>query len=278
MTTQYQTLDPHCLQTLFPSRDRHANKGDFGHVLVIGGDTGMGGAVRLAAEAALRVGAGRVSVATQGAHIALVSGARPEIMCYAITAKTDISPLLSRATAVVIGPGLGKSSWSKMLFESVKDITQPMVIDADALNLLSEQEQKIINHHSILTPHPGEAARLLKCNVESVQTNRLTSINKLVELYGNTVVLKGADTLIATINEIPALCPFGNPGMASAGMGDVLSGVIAGLLAQQFSLFSAAKIGVLLHALAGDKAAKKQGERGLLAMDLMIPIHQLVNP
>lgn len=271
----YQMLDKNLLSTAFSPRSRDAHKADFGHVLVIGGDAGMGGAVRLSAESALRVGAGLVSVATHPEHVTLVSGSCPEIMCHGVEKASELSALLDKASVVVLGPGLGKSKWSRQLFELALAADLPKVIDADALNLLSESPQT--QHNWILTPHPGEAARLLQEDVEFVQVDRIESANALVNRFGGVVVLKGAGTIVQMENELPSICPYGNPGMATAGMGDVLSGVLGGLLAQHFSLLFAAKIGVLLHAVAGDEAAKIQGERGLIATDLMPHLHRLVN-
>ncbi len=272
----YQMLDKTLLSTAFSPRARDAHKADFGHVLVIGGDAGMGGAVRLSAESALRVGAGLVSVATHPEHVALVSGSCPEIMCHGIEKASALLPLLEKASVIVLGPGLGKSKWSRHLFElALAETDLPKVVDADALNLLSESP--CTQHNWILTPHPGEAARLLQEDVEAVQADRIESANALANRFGGVVVLKGAGTIVQMENELPSICPYGNPGMATAGMGDVLSGVLGGLLAQHFSLLSSAKIGVLLHALAGDEAAKVQGERGLIATDLMTHLHRLVN-
>lgn len=266
MSTVYQNFTP---------RHRTAHKGDFGHVLIVGGDHGMGGAVRLCAEAALRVGAGLVSVATRAAHIALFA-TRPEVMCHAVQTADDLTPLIKKATVIVLGSGLGKSDWSHALFQAVLPAKQLKVMDADALNLLAKFPEKQSNW--ILTPHPGEAGRLLHCTAESVQSNRPSAAKKITEQYGGVVVLKGADTLVQTEHDAPVICEAGNPGMATAGMGDVLSGVLGGLLAQHFSLYEAAKTGVLLHAMAGDVAAREGGERGLLAMDVMPHLRRLVNP
>ncbi|HLB56455.1 MAG TPA: NAD(P)H-hydrate dehydratase [Coxiellaceae bacterium] len=275
MDASYQKLEWKKLSEQFKPRDRAAYKGDFGHVLVIGGDHGMGGAVHLCAEAALRVGAGLVSVATRAEHVLPLCESRPEIMCHAVKNAAQLLPLIKKATVIVIGTGLGKSDWSRELFQTALNTEQNKVVDADALNLLSEKPQK--KNNWILTPHVGEAARLLHCSTAQVQADRFDSAKKLCNQYGGIIVLKGAGTLIQAENELPFLCEAGNPGMASGGMGDVLSGVIGGLLAQHFSLLSAAKTGVLLHAMAGDLAAKENGERGLLASDLMLYLRQLVN-
>lgn len=263
------------LSLYFPVRNRDAHKGDFGHVLIIGGDHGMGGAVRLSAEAALRVGAGLVSVATRPENVSLVCSTRPEIMCHGIQRADALSPLIEKATVIAFGPGLGKSDWSRDFFQQVISLQKPMVVDADALNLL--RESPIKKEQWILTPHPGEAARLLSSDVSVVQHDRHSALEKLHARYGGVIVLKGMQTLVSQKGRQAYCCDAGNPGMASGGMGDVLSGVIAGLIAQHFSLDDAAKIGVFLHATAGDLAAQANGERGLLAMDLMPHLQQLVN-
>lgn len=242
---------------------------------MIGGDYGMAGAVRMTAEAALRVGAGLVSIATHAEHITAINTARPEIMCHAVNTSDDLQKLLDKATVVVLGTGLGQSEWSNILFKTALKIEKPMVIDADALNLLCKITYRKSNW--ILTPHLGEAARLLQSTVSEVQKERIESANKIVNCYGGVVVLKGAGSIVQAKDDSPYICESGNPGMASGGMGDVLSGVLGGLLAQHFSLLSAAKTGVLLHAMAADKAAADSGERGLLATDLMPHLRELVN-
>jgi hydroxyethylthiazole kinase-like uncharacterized protein yjeF len=262
------------LKRLLTPRSRTAHKGDFGHVLVVGGDYGMAGAVRMAGEAALRVGAGLVSVATRPQHIDIVSNMRPELMCHGIRTTNDLKKLLARATVIALGPGLGQSTWSKKLFHYLLKSPQAKVIDADALNLLALHPQK--NNNWILTPHVGEAARLLNCTSKEIQTDRLAAAKQLQKKYGGVIVLKGAGTLIIT-DKTASICKAGNPGMASGGMGDVLTGVIAGLVAQKINLQHAAELGVYLHATAGDLAAK-EGERGLLASDLMPYLRKLVNP
>lgn len=276
MNALYQNLDWSLLSRAFLPRNRDANKGDFGHICIIGGDYGMAGAVRLCAEAALRVGAGLVSVATRPEHVAAIVSARPEIMCHGVKKSADLLPLLKKATVVVLGPGLGQSEWSHELFHAAMTVDCPAVIDADALNILSQSPIK--KDHWILTPHPGEAARMLQCTTNDVQSDRLSAAKKCAVDYGGVVVLKGSGTVVTSEYETPFLCSSGNPGMATAGMGDVLSGVLGGLLAQHFSLLSAAKTGVLLHALAGDSAARDGGERGLIASDLMPHLRHLVNP
>jgi len=260
---------------LLPERSRIAHKGDFGHVLVVGGDHGMAGAVRMAGEAAYRVGAGLVSIATRPEHVTAVSGACPEIMCHEVRQAKDLNALLAKATVVVIGPGLGCSPWGRALWKAALQSSHPKVVDADGLNLLAKHPAK--RNDWILTPHPGEASRLLGCDVASVQQNRYQSLAKIQQKYTGVCILKGAGTLIKAPNLPVAVNTAGNPGMASGGMGDVLSGVLAGLLAQGLSLADAARLGVLIHSLAADKAAETVGERGLLATDLMPYLRWAVN-
>jgi hydroxyethylthiazole kinase-like uncharacterized protein yjeF len=251
------------------------HKSMFGHVLVVGGDYGYSGAVRMAAEAALRVGAGLVSVATRPEHALALNIARPEIMCHGVSSAEALKPLLEKATVIAVGPGLGQSRWAKSLLTLVLKSKKPLVVDADALNLLALKPEK--HAQWILTPHPGEAARLLKKSVATIQGDRLTAVKMLQKKFGGVAILKGAGTLVDGPDAIPAVCSLGNPGMATAGMGDILSGVISGLLAQHLPLVKAAKLGVLLHALAGDRAAE-EGERGMLATDLLPYLRWLVNP
>ncbi len=255
-------------------RQQDSFKGSFGHVLVVGGDYGFSGAVRLAAEAALRVGAGLVSVATRSEHASSLNLMRSEMMCHGITHAKDLAPLLIKATVVVLGPGLGQSNWAKKILACVLKSKKLLIMDADALNLLAKKHINYVNW--VLTPHPGEAARLLNTTTEAIQNDRLAAVLALQKKYGGVSVLKGSGTLIVAEDGKPALCGAGNPGMATAGMGDVLSGVIGGLVAQGISLFIAAKLGVLVHAEAGD-LAKKEGERGMIASDLFPYLRRLVN-
>lgn len=264
------------LKAALPRRRRSADKGHFGQLLVIGGDLGMGGAVRLAAEAALRVGAGRVTVATRAEHVAPILSARPEIMARAVAGPAELKQLLANADLILAGPGLGTSPWSEALLMTAAEANLPTVFDADALNLLA-QEACLLPEHLILTPHPGEAARLLECPISEIQDDRLAALERLVNAFQATVVLKGSGTLIGHGRQ-RALCAAGNPGLATAGSGDVLAGVIAGLLAQKLSTAAAARCGVLLHALAADVVAAQGGERGLLAGDLLAALRPLANP
>lgn len=264
------------LKGLLTKRSPGSHKGQFGHVLIIGGDYGMSGAVRMAGEAAQRVGSGLVSIATRKEHAAIISSNRPELMCHGVESVEDLKPLLARATVVAIGPGLGTSQWAEELKSEVMTTDIPMVVDADAINLLAKE--KFRRDNWVLTPHPGEAARLLDAEASDIQQDRFAMAQKLVDQFDGTVVLKGAGTLIARQGTPTAICSGGNPGMASGGMGDVLTGVIAGLMAQGLSPFDAARLGVCIHANAADMAVTSVGERGLLATDLMSGLRRLVNP
>ena len=264
------------ISSMMSPRPLNSHKGCFGHVLVVGGDYGMPGSVRLAAEGALRVGAGLVSVITHIEHIPIVMSGRPELLCYGLDEDLDIlEHLLTKVSVIILGPGLGQSAWSRRLFEKTVSTKLPLVIDADGLNLLSQAN--VSNNNWILTPHPGEAARLLNTTVQYIQDNRNESINLLHNKYDGVIVLKGANSLIKTESQPISRCLLGNPGMASAGMGDLLSGVIGGLVATGLNLWNAAQAGVFLHAMAGDLVAKKQGEKGLLASDLLDKLPLLVN-
>jgi len=258
-----------------PARKRSAHKGDFGHLLLVGGGPGMPGAIRLAGEAALRSGAGRVSVATHPSHAATISTGRPELMCHAIDELSDLKPLLNKVDTLAIGPGLGIDKWGRSLFAEIIKSDLPMVVDADALNLLAAAPVRRDNW--ILTPHPGEAGRLLGTTAGAIQEDRLSAIDELSNKYGGTIVLKGAGSLVSSQGGPPWISSSGNPGMASPGMGDVLTGVIAAFLAQGMSFEQAGVFGVEIHARAGD-VASKTGQRGLIASDVLRELRPLVNP
>ena len=258
-------------------RRRTAHKGSFGHVLVVGGDVGYSGAARLAGEAAARAGAGLVSVATHPAHAAVLNLGRPELMCRGVEEPRDLAPLVERATVVAVGPGLGRGPWGRALLEAALQVPRPLVLDADALNLLTERPLR--RDDWVLTPHPAEAARLLGVTTAEVQADRYAAAAALQARYGGVVVLKGPGTVVqGSGTRPPAVCTDGNPGMASGGMGDVLTGVIAGLVAQRYVPEDAAEMGVCVHGAAGDRAAEDGGERGMLASDLYGPLRWLLNP
>jgi len=263
------------IQRALPRRRRSSNKGDFGRVLIVGSGPGMPGATRLAGEACLRVGAGLVAVAVAPENIAAIAAGRPELICLSLDHEPAMAEAMERADVVAIGPGLGRTDRGRRVLESVLRCGKPLVVDADALNLLAEHGSPP-RERWILTPHPGEAGRLLGVPTDDIQNDRLESLRRLVDRFGGTIVLKGAGTLVGTAERIPALCERGNPGMATAGTGDVLTGAIAGILAQCGDTWLAAKVGVLVHAMAGDAAART-GERGLLAGDVARELHTCVN-
>ncbi|MEM7502055.1 MAG: NAD(P)H-hydrate dehydratase [Pseudomonadota bacterium] len=268
-------LGPAARASLLPPRPREAHKNSFGHVLVVGGGLGMPGAVILAGTAALRAGAGLVNVATRDSHTQSVVGARPELMSLGVNDPDSAAALLEAADVIVLGPGLGQDAWAEALFELVLDSGKPMVLDADALNLLARSERQ--GGDWVLTPHPGEAARLLGIAPAEIQASRLEALEALQARYGGTVVLKGAGTLTHSGDGLPWICNRGNPGMASPGMGDALTGIVAALRAQGLNAEAAAALGVEIHAHAGD-CASRGGERGLLASDLIEEIRACVNP
>ncbi|WP_431637409.1 NAD(P)H-hydrate dehydratase [Dyella sp. KULCS107] len=273
---QAQPADGELLRpTSLPPRPRVAHKGDHGHLLVVGGDHGMGGAIRLCGEAALRAGAGLVSVATRDVHVVALNAGCPELMARGVDGPQAIAPLIERADVLAVGPGLGQGAWGHALWLTALDSDCPLVLDADGLNLLAREPRRF-DRAAVLTPHPGEAARLLGVDIATVQADRFASARELAHRHGAVVVLKGAGSLVAHPDGRLAACPWGNPGMAVAGMGDVLTGVIAGLLAQGATAWEAACLGVGLHARAGDAAAEA-GERGLLASDLFGPLRRLGN-
>jgi NAD(P)H-hydrate epimerase len=266
------------LERALPRRARSAHKGSSGRLLLVGGGPGMPVAIRLAAEAALRVGAGLVYVATHHDSFVSVLTGRPEIICQSVASGAELAGLVSKVDGIVVGPGLGQTAWAYGLWRELLRADLPLVLDADGLNLLAAEP--FARDRWLLTPHPGEAARLLPgASVESVQRDRLAAARALADRYRATAVLKGPNTLVAapSSTEPIRVCDRGNPGMASGGTGDVLAGTLGSLLVQLGDLTEAARVGVLLHALAGDDAAK-DGERGTLAGDLLPHLRAWANP
>ena len=268
-------LDKHLLHGLMRPRLKNSHKGSYGHVLIIGGGTGMPGAPYLAALAALRTGAGMVTVATLPAHVDYLSAFLPEALVYAVQDVDSLLPLLAKATVCVIGPGLGEDPWAQSLFDAAIAVQLPLVIDASALRMLAHHPQHDDNW--VLTPHPAEAASLLACSVADIQRDRCVSAARIQQQYGGVVVLKGCGSIVHTGAPGSYICTAGNPGMATAGLGDVLSGLIAALLAQGVPIEEASQLGVWLHAKAADEAVATQGERGLIASDLMPYLRRLIN-
>lgn len=268
-------LNPDSLALPIPRRKNNSHKGNYGHVLIIGGGPGMPGSISLVAKAAMRTGAGAVTVATWPEYAKAALTVLPEAMVSAVSSAKELMPLLARATVCVIGPGLGESNWALNLFVAAITAQLPMVIDASALRLLADNPQPDDNW--VLTPHPGEAASLLSCTTDVIQKDRYQAAINIQKHYGGVVVLKGAGTIIQTAEKNTFVCAQGNPGMASAGMGDVLSGIIAGLCAQGYTLAAAAQCGVWVHAVVGDQIALSLGKTGLLASDFFDVIPHVLN-
>jgi NAD(P)H-hydrate epimerase len=268
---------------LLPPRCRNSHKGQFGWLLAVGSDIGMSGAIRLCGEAALRAGAGKVTLVTRPEHAGLVNLACPELMVRAAREGRQLDALLAEVDALVTGTGLGQSDWSEDLFSACIRAQVPTVVDADGLNLLARglpslEESDLPLGRWILTPHPAEAGRLLDCSAADIQQDRISAALRLARRYQAVVALKGCGTVVADFTGRYAICPLGNPGMATAGSGDVLSGVMGALLAQGLDCWDAACAGVVAHARAGDLAAAEMGERGMLASDITRCLPAVLNP
>jgi len=259
---------------LLPARALDVHKGQCGHVLIVGGNITMAGAVILAAKAALRSGAGLVSVFTRAPHQMAVTIACPEVMVIGdnTTDHTIPGDLLSRVSHIAVGPGLGRDAWAEQCLAQCLQSGKPVVIDADALNLIAMQGIGPVAE-CVLTPHPGEAARLLQTDTPAVNHDRLAAVRNIFQQYARSsstemaVILKGSGSLIYADRRL-SICPYGNPAMATAGMGDVLTGVVAAFMAQGLSPVQAAETAVIAHALAGDLAAQDRS-RGVLASDVI---------
>lgn len=272
------TITREVCQGWLAPRPADSHKGDFGNVGVIGGEAGMVGAALLAGRAALWLGAGRVYVGLLDPRIA-VDAAQPELMLP--PPKTVLS--LSAPACLVVGPGLGRSTHAvRLLYEAVQT-PLPLLIDADGLNLLAttpalQEALRERSEPSLLTPHPGEAGRILNMGARAIQADRVGSLRALVARYGCTVVLKGAGSLVAAPDGPIWRNTTGNPGMAAPGMGDVLCGMIAALAAQGLALEQAAVMAVHLHGAAADAAvAAGMGPVGLTAGELAQWARRLLN-
>jgi hydroxyethylthiazole kinase-like uncharacterized protein yjeF len=263
-------------------RRKNSHKGSYGWILGVGGDVGMSGALHLCGAAALRSGGGKVTLATHPAHASWLNLAAPELMVSPLASGGALEEWLAGPDVLVLGTGLGHSSWSEEILASALQFRGPRVIDADALNLLASRGVDEVTGKSgkdtIMTPHPAEASRLLGKKVAEIQQDRVTAAQELAALSGATVVLKGCGTVVAGPDGGYAICAMGNPGMASAGTGDVLAGVIGALLGQGMEPWEAATVGVAAHAAAGDRAASQCGERGLIASDIIESLPAVLNP
>ena len=306
LESRVKRIDDQDLAAALPVRARDGHKGKYGHVLIVGGNRGMMGAVAIAGEAALRSGAGLVSIATRPEGVVALTSRRPELMVHGVESGQQLAPLLDKASVIVLGPGLGQDEWAQFLFNQVIEVKRkPLVIDADGLNLLAHGENimgrwrpdkrspqgqpptqlnqsvgvnSISNNWQwVLTPHPGEAARLLDCSVSDIAADRFLAVRQIAQAYNGIALLKGAGSLICNGGEIN-LASVGNPGMASGGMGDLLSGIVGGLIGQGMTTFDGARFGAVIHGAAADLASQVQGERGLIASDLFPHLRRLVNP
>ncbi|MEO0367421.1 MAG: NAD(P)H-hydrate dehydratase [Pseudomonadota bacterium] len=258
-------------QPILPSRLADSHKGSYGHVAVVGANRGMLGAGILASRAALRVGAGKVTLVGHVSNLDKAALLQPEVMS---ADYADLERISDMASVIAIGPGLALSEDSRDVFTAMMEQELPTVVDADALTLLASQPRRD-RGHMVLTPHPGEAATLLKTNTAAIQSNRLQAAEEIAKQYQAVCVLKGFGTVVASNNNQSAICTLGNPGMASAGMGDVLTGIVVGLLAQGLSCWDAACAGVWLHSHAADIAAGRVGERSLLASDVITVLEKV---
>ena len=271
-------LDLDSLVSAIQPRRLNSHKGHYGHVLLVGGDHGFAGAIAMAAEAALASGAGLVSVATRAEHVSALIARTPEVMAHGVSNRHELASLIDQADVIVMGPGLGRSPWSEQLLQRCLECEIPMVLDADALNLVADlnwyEQLRRDSGNRIITPHPGEAARLLNCPTVDVQKNRLRSVKSLRAQTGCSVVLKGCGSLLATETGV-FLSDYGNPGMASGGMGDVLSGVLGSLLVQSRNVELSVALGVCLHGRAAEIAGNA-GQNGLRATQLIPVIQELL--
>lgn len=270
-------ISQNVIRECLPTRDPSSHKGMFGHVLIVGGAPGMSGAATLAGRAALRCGAGKVSVATHGSSQLAVAVSQPELMVHHV--DDDLSRLLTLASVVVIGPGLGQTEWAQKLVEQVASWEGPVVWDADALNIVATQPMRKPEGATwYFTPHPGEAARLLQSSAKHVESDRMQALTQLCQNFHAHVLLKGSGTLIQNYgSDMRWVCRRGSPALATGGSGDVLSGVVGAMIAQHVDAENVLPVSVWLHAVAGENAAQN-GERGTLASDLLMQLRALVNP
>lgn len=261
-----------------PIRDACAHKGSYGHALIVGGHEHMGGAVILAAEAAFAAGAGKVTVVCHAKHHAAILTRAPNVMLRDIQQLTSdqITQLLQQVDSVAFGMGLGRDEWAEQhylnWFSLLMQANVQLILDADALWFLALHPVQL-NAQVYATPHPGEAAKLLSCSTLAVEEDRVAAIQQLKTQFQGQWVLKGAGSLI--LEDQLWICPIGNPGMATAGMGDILSGMLAGLSAQFQTGIHLHEV-VTLHALAGDQLADT-GMRGLQAQDMLKAIYRVIN-
>lgn len=274
-TAEWSTADDDLCQQWLPPRKANCHKGDNGHVLIVAGNKGMAGAAILSSSAALRGGAGKVSVACHPDVVPIVASVHPEVMVHGVADKTELDELADAASVIVVGPGLGQNNWAQTLLDAVLEFDKPIVIDADGLNLVSQRSALPQGNDWIMTPHPGEASRLLGLSTKAVEHDRFAAVTTMRQRYSAEVLLKGAGSVISC-QQGQFVIDRGSPAMASGGMGDCLSGLVAALRAQGMSSGRALVAASYWHAVAGEMAAE-EGVRGTIATDLLLPIRQLVN-
>lgn len=267
---------------MLKKRPRNSYKSNFGHVFILAGSRGLTGAAALCSNAVLRSGAGVVTLGIPVSLNSVMSKKLTEVMTFSLAETKEITlslkaekEILKKANAsgvVVLGPGLSQHlETQKLINRLILKIDKPMVIDADALNAISKNVDilKKIKPKYVITPHPGEMSRLINKSAEHIKNNRFLVAKKFSHDYNAVVVLKGAGTIVAEPGGKSYINTTGNPGMATAGSGDVLTGIIAGFLSQGLKMFDASIVGVYVHGLAGDFAAKDKGEIGLIAGDIL---------
>lgn len=257
-----------------PPKPRDGHKGTFGTVLVVGGNRGMGGAARMAGESALRLGAGKVILAVHPEQVVGMNAGRPELIVHGVDGADALASLMSLADAVVLGPGLGQDHWAQTLALAALAFDGPMIVDADGLRFLSRVDRRA--QFTVLTPHPAEAGRLLDCSTADVQADRFATARALQARFGGAVLLKGAGSVLALRDGLK-ICGRGDPALATAGTGDILSGMVGALLAMGFDADEALGRAVCLHAIAGEIEAEASGSWGMAASDLLGPIRALAN-
>ncbi len=281
-------IDNKVIPRLLPAQKPTAHKGDNGKLLCVGGNLGMSGAIRFCASAAVRSGSGLTAGITHPTSLMPLQIACPEVMSQSLTAdelrdtENELTKRIRWADAFVFGPGFGDDEWAYQAYQYLSQPHKPKVVDADGLNILAMLSQRydgtlVCDNQRVMTPHPGEAARLLNVTTQDVERDRYSAARQLHERFGGVVVLKGAGTLIYDGIRM-YVCLAGNPGMASGGMGDVLSGVIGALLAKGIPISIAARLGVMIHSHAADINAGQYGERGLLASDVVETLRVAINP
>lgn len=286
---KWNLLGPSDISRILKPRKPESHKSSHGHLFILAGSPGLTGAAYMSGAAALRAGAGLVTVGVPESLHDIMEVKTTEVMTVGLpetdrrlgtAAYDDIRRAAANKTALVVGPGAGTSEELMKLIELIlQDIHIPVVIDADGLNSFAPRivSLKGLKAEVVLTPHPGEMSRLLNMKIQAIQADRVGAAEKLVELTGATVVLKGAYTVIACPNGQVYLNPTGNPGLATAGTGDILAGMLGAFLAQGYNAFEASAAAVYIHGLAGDEAKKKSGELGMIATDLLGYIPSLVN-